>query len=307
MSSVLASAELTASPPPSSNRRREAVLLFITMIWGATFLVVQIGLSWAGPYTFVGLRFATAALLLALALRGRLAGLSRRELQAGALVGVSAFFGYTLQTVGLQGISSSKSAFLTALYVPMVPLLQWALYRRPPRVMALLAVVLAFVGTVLLSNPAGLDWQFGLHDALTVGCAAAVAFEIILISRYAKGLDPARLAFVQLVVVALLCAPVAVLNAEAAPQWTPGLLACLGSMACATAFIQFAMNWAQQTVPATRATVIYAMEPVWAGIVGRLAGERLGVLGVLGGALIVLSVMVSELRWPRRKAPPAAS
>ncbi|MCW7541668.1 DMT family transporter [Aquabacterium sp. A7-Y] len=301
MSSTLAPAD-SALPSlrPASNRLREAVLVFITMIWGGTFLIVQTGLQWSGPFGFVGLRFGIAALLVAVVLRRRLAGLTRREVQAGAWIGVAAFFGYTLQTVGLQGISSSKSAFLTALYVPMVPLLQWLFLRRPPRPAALAAVVLAFVGTVLLSNPLGLDLGFGWHDALTVGCALAVAVEIVLISRYAEGCDAARLAFVQLLVVALLCAPVAWWRQEGLPEATPAFLACVLSMACASAFIQFAMNWAQQTVSATRATLIYAMEPVWAGIVGRLAGERLGPLGLIGGALIVASVVLSELRWPRR-------
>lgn len=60
------------------------------------------------------------------------------------------------------------------------------------------------------------------------------------------------------------------------------------------------MNWAQRSVSPTRATVIYAGEPVWAGIVGRLAGERLPGVALLGGALIVIGVVVSELRIRRK-------
>ncbi len=60
------------------------------------------------------------------------------------------------------------------------------------------------------------------------------------------------------------------------------------------------MNWAQRSVSPTRATVIYAGEPVWAGIVGRLAGERLPGVALLGGALIVIGVVVSELRVRRK-------
>jgi len=60
--------------------------------------------------------------------------------------------------------------------------------------------------------------------------------------------------------------------------------------------IQVAMNWAQRTVSPTRATVIYAGEPVWAGIFGRLAGERLPGIALLGAALIVAGVIVSEMK-----------
>lgn len=62
------------------------------------------------------------------------------------------------------------------------------------------------------------------------------------------------------------------------------------------------MNWAQKSVSPTRATLIYAGEPVWAGLVGRIAGERLPALALLGGALIVAAVIVSELKTKGKSA-----
>jgi len=67
-------------------------------------------------------------------------------------------------------------------------------------------------------------------------------------------------------------------------------------MAMSAALMQILMNWAQQTVSPTRATLIYSSEPVWAGIIGWFAGERLGVLGVAGCGVILLGVLVSEWR-----------
>ena len=75
-------------------------------------------------------------------------------------------------------------------------------------------------------------------------------------------------------------------------------------LGAASALIQVTMNWAQRSVSPTRATVIYAGEPVWAGVVGRLAGERLPAAALLGAALIVCGVIVSELRIRRKKAVP---
>jgi drug/metabolite transporter (DMT)-like permease len=65
--------------------------------------------------------------------------------------------------------------------------------------------------------------------------------------------------------------------------------------------IQVAMNWAQKSVSPTRATLIYAGEPVWAGIVGRIAGERLPGIALIGGLLIVIAVVVSELKIRRNR------
>ena len=90
------------------------------------------------------------------------------------------------------------------------------------------------------------------------------------------------------------------LNGEALPTLqAPALWLIVLGLGVATALIQIGMNWAQKTVPATRATVLYAMEPVWAGLVGWLAGERLSGMALAGAGLVVISVMVSQLgpRW----------
>jgi len=81
--------------------------------------------------------------------------------------------------------------------------------------------------------------------------------------------------------------------------WLIAALA-LGASSC---LIQLTMNWAQRSVSPTRATIIYAAEPVWGGVIGRVAGERLPALALLGAALIVAGTVVSELK-PRRLAAP---
>ena len=88
-----------------------------------------------------------------------------------------------------------------------------------------------------------------------------------------------------------------------------GLVALLGvalGLGIFSAIIQVTMNWAQRSVSPTRATLIYTGEPVWAGIFGRLAGERLPLLALLGCVLILAGVLVSELKW-KRKSPPQVS
>lgn len=295
---------LPAPTAPATHHRREAVLVFITMLWGGTFLAVHNALQWSGPFALVGVRFGLAALMLALFLRRNLLKVTAHELRAGALIGTALFFGYSLQCVGLETISSSKSAFLTALYVPMVPLVQWVWQKRAPSVAAWIGIALAFAGAVCLADPTALDWQFGVGEGLTITAALAIAFEILLLSRFAHGCDPTRLAFVQMVFVGSACAVVALVRGEGMPEANPVFMTTIAGLAAATAFIQFAMNWAQQVVSATRATLIYSLEPVWAGIVGRIAGEQLGPLGITGGILIVLGLIVTS-RKPTTTEHPA--
>lgn len=279
--------------------RPELALIGATLLWGGTFLIVHHALRETGPLFFVGLRFATAAVLtLPLALPV-LRGLTRRELVAGLVIGLGIFVGYSLQTWGLQTISSSTSAFITAAYVPLVPILQWVILRRRPRLASWAGVALAFVGLLLIAAPQD-GLALGTGEVLTLLSTAAIALEIIFISLWAGQVNVARVTVVQLAVTALLAFACMGPAGESVPpfSWTVVVSACgLGAM---TALIQLVMNWAQRTVSPTRATLIYAGEPVWAGIIGRIAGERLPPTALVGGLLIVAAVIVSEIRFGRK-------
>ncbi|WP_210498027.1 DMT family transporter, partial [Pantoea ananatis] len=113
--------------------------------------------------------------------------------------------GYGLQTWGMQTISSSQSAFLTALYVPVVPLLQWLFLRRPPPLMAWLGILLAFCGLILVAGPQDGRVVLNQGEIATLISTLAIAGEIILISRFAGHVDVRRVTFIQLTV-ASLCA-----------------------------------------------------------------------------------------------------
>lgn len=283
--------------------KAELVLVFITMLWGGTFLIVHNVMSVSGPMFFVGLRFAAAALFVGLVSARALAGLTFVELKAGVLIGVSIMLGYGLQTMGLQTISSSQSAFITALYVPFVPLLQWLVLGRRPGLMPSLGICLAFVGLMLLAGPTGGSLHFSEGELVTLVSAVAIAAEIILISRYAGQVDVRRVTVVQLATASALSFLMIVPTQEALPDFSWLLLASAIGLGAMSAVIQVAMNWAQKSVSPTRATLIYAGEPVWAGVVGRIAGERLPGVALLGGLLIVIAVVVSELKIRRQKSP----
>jgi drug/metabolite transporter (DMT)-like permease len=281
--------------------KAELVLILITMVWGGTFLLVQYALAASGPMFFVGLRFAAAAAIVALFSLNVLRGLTLLEFRAGVAIGTAIMLGYGLQTIGLQTIPSSQSAFITALYVPFVPLLQWLVLGRRPGLMPSLGIALAFAGLLLVSGPQGASLQFSPGELATLVSAVAIAAEIILISAFAGKVDVRRVTVVQLATASALAFLMTVPTGEALPDFSWLLVISAVGLGSMSAVIQVAMNWAQRSVSPTRATVIYAGEPVWAGIVGRLAGERLPGIALLGAALIVAGVIVSELK--KRTAP----
>ena len=282
--------------------RQELALVAVTAVWGATFLVVHLAVQHGGPLFFVGLRFLAAGAISLVIFRRTLTGLTRRELAAGAAIGVTIFGGYALQTIGLQTIPSSTSAFLTALYVPLVPLLQWAVFRRAPQPTAWAGVALAFTGLLLLADPGSAGLTLSTGEVLTLVSTVAIAAEIVLIGLFAGTVDLGRVTVVQLLVAGALSLAMMPVVGEAVPSFSwLWLLAAIG-LGAASCLIQLTMNWAQQSVSPTRATVIYAGEPVWGGVVGRLAGDRLPTLAIVGATLIVAGVLVSEIK-PRSRRP----
>lgn len=283
--------------------KAEWVLVFITMLWGGTFLLVHNVMAVSGPMFFVGLRFAAAALFVGMVSARALQGLTLVELKAGLSIGVLIMLGYGLQTMGLQTISSSQSAFITALYVPFVPLLQWLILGRRPGLMPSLGIGLAFVGLMLLAGPQAGSLHMSEGELVTLVSAIAIAGEIILISRFAGRVDVRRVTVVQLATASVLAFMMMLPTQESVPDFSWLLLSSAIGLGLMSAVIQVAMNWAQKSVSPTRATLIYAGEPVWAGLVGRIAGERLPGLALLGGLLIVIAVVISELRVRRRPEP----
>ena len=286
-------------------RPQEAALVGITAIWGSTFLLVHWAMEHSGPWFFVGIRFLVAGLLSAVVFRRSLHGIRWSDIGAGAAIGLMIYGGYGLQTVGLQTIDSSTSAFITAMYVPLVPFAQWAVFRRRPPAMAFAGAALAFAGLMLIAGPDAFTLSLGPGETATLISTLPIAGEIILISVFASRVDLGRITVVQL----LTAGALGILTMPVAGETVPGFdVAWVGAavgLGAASCLIQLTMNWAQKSVSPTRATIIYAGEPVWAGVVGRIAGERLPVTALIGGALVVLGILASELRIVRRRDPGA--
>lgn len=275
----------------------EMILILITMIWGGTFLAIHYVLNFTTPMFFVGCRFFVAALILFVFTFKSMNNTSRVDCIAGFLIGVVIAFSYGLQTIGLKTITSSESAFLTALYIPLVPILIWIFYRQRPHLYIWCGVFLAFIGLLLLTGNGFNQINFNLGQIFTILSAIGIALEIILISLFASRVNLRNVTVIQLAVASILCFFMMPLVGETKipPISWQFVIITLG-LGFASTLIQFAMNWAQRTVDPSRAAIIYAGEPVWAALFGRLAGERLPILAMIGGVFVILGVLISELK-----------
>lgn len=287
------------------SRFPEIALILITIIWGGTFLIVQHALTLTSPMFFVGCRFLIAACVVSFFSLKILKGTTLKDLAAGAAIGATITLGYGAQTVGLQTILSSESAFLTSLYVPLVPLFQWVMFKKAPQWSTWTGIIFAFIGLVLLTGNHTFEFSLSTGQAITVFGAFAIALEIIFIGLFAKHVNLQRVTILQLLFASLFAfMSMPLMNEHSIPEFSWTLMLILLSIGLSSAIIQFTMNWAQQYVDPARATLIYAGEPVWAGIFGRIAGERLSPYALIGALFVLIGIIISEFKpeWFKKRS-----
>ena len=275
----------------------DALLVLVTIIWGSSFLIVQDAIRLVGPFTFLAMRFGIGAVVLVLAFYKHFRRITRRELVAGSIIGLFLFAGYALQTLGLQTTSTSMTGFLTGLYVPLVPLLSIFILRQRLKGGVIAAIFLSFLGLILLSLNENFRLSFGSGELLILGCAIAYALHIVVVSRFALHGNAINISIVQIALTALLslfAMPLAHERLTMPPLavWSAALYLGIG----ATAFGLLAMNRVQQFVSSVRATLIYALEPVWTALLGFLIGERLSTFAWIGCLCILLAMLVGSIR-----------
>lgn len=282
----------------------DALLLALTFVWGATFVLVKGAVATLAPLPFLFARFSLGALALlpfALARRARLRPL---DATAGAAAGLLLFAGFALQTWGLVDTTPARAGFLTGLSVVLVPVLQALMGKRPPaRIWG--GVALATAGLFLLTDPGAGAVRIG--DILVLLCTLAFALQVLVIDRYARRTDPILLAFVETAVAAAASGAGCLLTGAAAGRWTPvawWALAVCGLVV--TAAGNLVQTVAQRYTTPSHAALIFTCEPVFSLIFAwAFWGETWTAITLLGGACVLAGMLVGE--WPaaRQSAPPS--
>lgn len=269
------------------------LLLVVTAVWGVTFVQVKDAVTVYPLFAFLAIRFAIAGAALAPAAAARLRRLDRGGLRAGIVLGLLLAAGYALQTAGLARTTVSAAGFVTGLYVVFTPILALFLFRTRIGPAVWLGVALATAGLAMLS---GVEAGSPSGDLLVLGGAAAFALQIVLMERWAPRYDVVALTQVEMLAAfgGFLAVALLLRDLPVPTGWTVwGALLVTGVFASALAFL--IQTWAQRRASATRVAVVFAMEPVFAGLFGYLlAGDRLGWLGWAGCAVILLGIAVTE-------------
>jgi drug/metabolite transporter (DMT)-like permease len=276
----------------------ELALVTASLMYGATFVVVQDSLDHVTPSAFNVLRFALATVVLApVALRRGWRGPEPRPsdgprtlIAAGFGLGLAGLVAYQTQNVGLHHTSTSNSGFITGLFVVFIPVIVAVITRSWPRPRIVAAVSLALVGLFLLT---GADLDLGFGDAVTVLSAFAWAVWTVRTATVTRRFDTFALIGVQVATIAVGSAVFAAFEGWGAVTAVVIVGVVATGIGCSA--IAFALStWAQRIVEPERAGVINLSEPVIVAIIGWFVGERLGVSGYFGALLILASIFVVE-------------
>ncbi|HEY9079192.1 DMT family transporter [Magnetovibrio sp.] len=284
------------------------LLLIAALIWGMTFSIQQMAMEHIGPVLFTGVRFLIgAAVVLPFALKELRAKrrdenwrLSPATLPWLALTGAVLFTAALLQQFGIAATTVANAGFLTALYVPLTPILAFFVLRQMPHPAIWPAAVACLGGAYLMAGGALDDIQDG--DAWVIAGALFWATHILLIGAMtARTGAPFVISFVQFFVCGILGTVWA--TVWGGPAEAPSLEALSGAapMLAFSGILSVGLGFTLQVVgqrhtPAADASVILSAETVFAALAGAvLLGEHLGALELGGGALILTGVLAVEL------------
>lgn len=289
------------------NKKLQSSLLLIlaTAIWGTTFVAQSVGMAHIGPFTFQAVRCALGGigLLPVIAFTDRFQNDGKTFLSrwadkklwlGGFLCSIPLFLACNLQQLGIVDTDAGKSAFLTAMYIVIVPII--GIFRkRIPSPLIPVSLILAIFGLYFLCGT-GIS-GIALADLLLLGCALAFAVQITVVDIFAPQTDALRLNAIQAVLCAVFSA-MAMFPTEQ-PQWSQ-LLDCWLPL-CYAGFLSMGAAYSLQIVgqkhlEPSSASLIMSLESVFAVLSGCLIlGEKLTVWEAVGCLLIFGAVILSQV------------
>ena len=286
--------------------KADFTLLFVSIVWGSAFVAQRVAGQMGSVYLFNGARYLLAALVvLPFVLRARRAegsvsALRRDQYKWMFIAGFFLFMGSALQQAGLIYTTAGNAGFITSLYVVLVPIVLFLIWRERFHWLAIFAVGLAGVGAFLLSTGGRFEVQRG--DALELAGVLFWTLHVIILGKYAARFEAMSFSVGQLVVCGLLNLGVGMIVEPVMSFNGPLLFAIVYTAVFSLGLCYTLQIWAQKHTPPADAALILSLESVFAVLSGWvLLGERLTVIQASGCVLIFTAVLLSQFKeWTLR-------
>jgi drug/metabolite transporter (DMT)-like permease len=266
-------------------------MVLVTLIWGASYIFIKISLQEMCPSTFIFFRFLFASVCLLPVVAFYRPKFNRLDVIRGTILGLLLVGITFLQTVGMQTISASLSAFLTGVSIVFVFLIKLIVQKKLPSTLDVSLVFICVVGLGLVTGSSGVTWEAGV--LYTLLCAFFVALHTWVLSDYAAEGDALVLTLLQMVILAVISGFCALavdgdvrMPTQAATWWS--LLLC--AVLCSA--IAFGMQtYAQKYITAFKASVILMLEPVFATLFAQIMLDEVLLPQFYVGACMILGAI----------------
>ena len=281
-------------------RKADMMLLLATGLWGISNCLTSICLNELQPLTLNAFRFITGFLVLGAIYFKRLRGVNKKTLRYSVLVGLSLVVVYAGATYGVMYTSVSNAGFIGAMTVLFTPLFEFILYRKKPGKKFSFALLLCLIGIAMLTLNETLKPALG--DIICLLVPTFYAVDLMLTEKAVADpeVDPLALGVCDLAVVGVVMLVLSLLvETPALPQspkvWASALF--LGIFCSGVCLVLQSVY--QKDTTAARAGLIFTLEPVFSAVFAFfLLGERLGLKGYVGAALMLVSLVVMEVEIP---------
>lgn len=286
-----------------------ALLFVAAVIWGFAF-AAQDAASDMGAFTLGFARSIVAGVFLVgvVIIFDKLLGTGRQlfsrrgidvnktELISGSIIGVVLVVASAFQQIGINsGTDGGKAAFITALYVVLVPVYALALKKRAP-INVWISIAIAVVGFYFLCIKS--DLTVAPSDLLVIGASMIFPIHILTIDHFSPKCDGIRMSMVQFFTASVLNLVIALIAEGPAqfgmiiPNMMPILYLGIGSSGIAYTL----QILGQKGVNPAAASIILALESVF-GIIGTalFLGQMLTPREYLGCAIVLVAVVFSQI------------
>lgn len=279
----------------SRSLKADGFLLLITIAWGMTFPLLEDAVHYVSPAVFVVIRFFFGGLILLPFLWRQILKSDKRTLYFGLFIAALNAVVYVTQTQGMETVSAAQGAFITALNVIFVPLFLPFFGLGKPRLKDLLCAAICLGGVFYLTDAGFHSLKAGIW---WISLAAIfVALSIVAIQKASQDSKHINaLAFYQIFLTSFIVFPFSTQDHYAPILHLTPLLAVGFCAIFATALALLIQTRYQRETTASRAALIFALEPVFATFFGYfINGEAITSRVIVGGGLILASILISEV------------
>ena len=273
------------------------LIILVTIIWGFSFVVSKVALNNIPTFQFIFFRFIVAAAAMAVICgKKQLKTLSKKDIKPAIHTGLALGFAFAFQSIGTKLTTASNTAFITASYVIIIPLITGLLTKKIQR-MQLLIAILAFVGLTAFSLDRNLQFQPG--DSFVFLGALGFAVHFLILGRYTKEYDTRVITFLQLSVASIVSLLIS-LATEPLPQKLDmtSIFCILYSGLLATGLAFFIQSYAQRILSATQTAVLMTGESLFGGLFGWLCFQETFIARQLLGGALLIACMVAIVLLP---------